>query len=1130
MKIICLTGFPERETKKKWGRIMRLTLFLMVGFLLTASASSYSQNTRLNIKLKNGTVTELMKYVEDNSEFVFLYKNEDLDLEKKVDVELENATIQQVLDAGFKGQNVGWDVYDRQIVIHKADRLLLPGQAAQQQRTVTGVVTDQSGLPLPGVTVVVTGTTTGTVTNADGNFSLALPDGAETLQFSFVGMKTQDLSINGRTTFTIVMEEETIGIEEVVAIGYGTQRRSDITGSVTKVTSKEIQEIPSNSVESILQGRAAGLQVITSSQEPGASSIVRIRGNSSLRASNSPLIVVDGFPLGDAGNLKQINPADIESVEILKDASSSAIYGSRGANGVIIVTTRKAKTGKTTISVMQQTTLSQFTSELNLWRDPVLMAQLNNESRRNGGFDPLYVGAVSPAGTYYPSVEELLNNEWPHNTRWDDIVFRELPISNNTTLKISSSNEKTSFNLSGNYFTDKGVYIEDDYSKLNYKLDVSHNIYENLKITFSNILTSGIRNSNGGLAYWRNPIWPVYDENGDYFLTSNNDFGHPVAITDNQLNKSKTLDVLSYIDIEYSILPNLVLTSRMNYKYGNSISDQYSPKKYTQTGTFNNGHGSINNWAGNVFVSETFVNYSKLFRNVHSLNAMAGYSYQTDKTRTSYLGAVDFVNEALRNENLATGNPESFQISNGLSQTELVSGYFRLNYSYNNKYLLTFTSRADGSSKFGENNKWAYFPSGAISWKVHEEDFIQQLNIFDELKLRASYGISGQQGISPYQTLSRYGTSKYFNNGNWVTSIGPGLEVGRTGQDGIEVLWGGIPNPDLKWETTAQLDLGLDFSVFNDRLNIIFDYYEKLTNDLLQERILPPSSGYDRMWVNNGSIENKGIELTINSGIIHSKDFQFNTSLIYYRNRNKVTSLGNVEESGLQTDPNTGMLFTPYGNSIEMFREFPNLLAVGQPVNVFYGYVTDGIVQTLEEGVGAGLEGDFALPGEFKYVDINNDGYVDDNDRTIIGNPNPDFMASLNLNVVYKKFDITAFFNGVFGNDVLNMKSFDQPSNQPLRWTPDNPTNDYPSLKGGRQTKFSDWWLEDGSFVRIQNLNLGYTTDIASNISGRLFLNASNLYTFTKFDGYDPEVGTNGRYGGGYPRIRRLTLGLNLTF
>jgi TonB-dependent starch-binding outer membrane protein SusC len=341
---------------------------------------------------------------------------------------------------------------------------------------------------------------------------------------------------------------------------------------------------------------------------------------------------------------------------------------------------------------------------------------------------------------------------------------------------------------------------------------------------------------------------------------------------------------------------------------------------------------------------------------------------------------------------------------------------------------------------------------------------------------------------------------------------------------------GCIPNPDLKWETTAQLDLGLDFSVFNNRLNIIFDYYEKLTNDLLQERILPPSSGYDRMWVNNGSIENRGIELTVNSNVINSKDFQFNTSLIYYRNRNKVTSLGNVEESGLQTDPNTGMLFTPYGNSIEMFREFPNLLAVGQPVNVFYGYVTDGIVQTLEEGVGAGLEGDFALPGEFKYVDINNDDTVDDNDRTIIGNPNPDFMASLNLNVVYKKFDITAFFNGVFGNDVLNMKSFDQPSNQPLRWTPDNPTNEYPSLKGGRQTKFSDWWLEDGSFVRIQNLNLGYTTDIASNISGRLFLNASNLYTFTKFDGYDPEVGTNGRYGGGYPRIRKVTLGLNLTF
>lgn len=1008
--------------------------------------------------------------------------------------------------------------------------VLSPPLVQAAQREVTGTVKDEStGETLPGVSILIKGTTLGTVSDMDGRYRISVSDENAVLIFSFLGFKSQEVVVGSRSEIDVALAADVQTLNEVVVVGYGTVTKSDLTGSVASVPMADIKDIPGNSVERLLQGRSAGLQVINSSQDPGAGATVRIRGGSSLQGSNAPLVVVDGFPLGDAGNLHQINPNDIESIEVLKDASASAIYGSRGANGVIMVTTKKAKAGQTRISLQQQATLSEFTSKVNLWRDPVLMAQLNNESRINGGFPPQYIGAVSPTGIYYPSLEELSNGTWPYRTKWDDLVFRDAPISNVTTLSVASANDKTSFNLSANYYTDKGVYIKDDYDKLNYKLNVSHKIYDNLKITFSNIVSRGDRNNNGGLAYWRSPIIPVYDENGNFYRYNNNDFDHPIAITRYRLNKTKSLDVLSFLDVEWQVVPSLTVTSRLNYKYGNSLNDQYYPKTYTQTGEFNNGAASISNWQGNTFVSETFANYQKKLGDDHEFQVTAGYSYQQDITRTFDLGAKDFVNEVLQNENLDAGNPEMNTVANGLTETELVSGIFRLNYGFRDRYLATFTSRADGSSKFGANNKWALFPSGALSWKAHEEPFINQLDLFDELKFRVSYGISGNQGISPYQTLSRFGISNYYNDGNWMTVIGPGREVGRAGQDGIEVLWGGIPNPDLRWETTAQLNIGADMAFFDGRLRATVDYYEKYTDDLLQQRILPLSSGYDRMLVNDGAITNKGIEVTLDGTVYEKNDLSVNATAIYYRNRNEVTNLGNAQESGNITDLNTGMQFRYFGNSIEMFRGYPNLLAIGQPVNVFYGYKTAGIVQTIEQGVEAGLDGDLAQPGEFLYVDINSDGVIDENDRTIIGDPTPDFMASLNLAVAYKKFDFSVFFNGVFGNDVLNSQAFNQPNNQPFRWTPDNPTNDYPSLRDGRQVKFSDWWLQDGSFVRIQNLTAGYTLGKTSGVSARIFMNASNVFTFTKFKGYDPEVGTDGRYSGGYPRLRKWTLGLSLT-
>lgn len=997
--------------------------------------------------------------------------------------------------------------------------------------TVAGCVKDAAGDFLIGATVQVKGISGGTITDIDGNYILKDVPRTATLVFSYVGMQNKEVPVNGKSTINVTLLDDALQLEQVVVIGYGSVKKSDVTGSVTSVKTEALKEIPANSVEGLLQGRAAGLQVINSSQDPGAGATVRIRGGSSLRGSNAPLVVVDGFPLGDAGDLKQINPSDIVNMEILKDASASAIYGSRGANGVIMITTKRAKTGTTNITVRQQITLSQFDTKLDLWRDPVLMASLNNESRINGGLDPLYVGKVSSTGVYYPSVEEL-QTTWTTNTRWDDLVFRDTPVSNNTTATISSSNDRTVFNLSANFYTDNGMYIKDDYTKGGYNLSVDHNIYDNFKVRFSNILSRGVRNANGGLSYWRNPIYPVYDENGDYYLTNASDFSHPMAITDLQKNETKSLDVISSVALEWQLFPFLKLTSQLNYKFGKSVSDRYYPKKYTEAGEFSNGQAEIENWEGHNLVSETFANFQKKF-DKHDIGAMVGYFYEYYMSRSSGLTGKDFVNEALGNENMGAGNPEKNEIWNGYSDNKLVSGMFRLNYVYDNKYLLTLTARADGSSKFGKNNKWAMFPSGAVSWKAHEESFIKNLNVFDELKFRFSYGISGNQGISPYQTLSRYGTDKYYNDGSWATTIGPGYVSGWTGPGWIYRVWSGIPNPDLKWETTAQADFGIDMAFLNRRLRVSFDYYDKQTSDLLRERNLALSSGYDKMWVNDGKIQNRGFEVTVDADILQTKDWQLSGTLIYSRNRNKVKDLGNTLESGLVTDPMTGMLFEYSGNSLEQYRDYTNILAIGQPVNVFYGYKVDGIVQTLNEGIDAGLSGDYANPGEFKYMNLNGDSEISEADKTIIGDPNPDFTASLALNLSWKKFDVSVFLNGVFGQDVLNTKAFGEPSNSPLRWTPDNPTNKYPSLRDGRQVKISDWWIEDGSFLRVQNLNIGYTFDLPKKSflsKARIYMNASNLYTFTKFKGYDPEVGLDGVYSGGYPRLRKWTFGLDLTF
>ncbi|SDJ89898.1 TonB-linked outer membrane protein, SusC/RagA family [Catalinimonas alkaloidigena] len=988
---------------------------------------------------------------------------------------------------------------------------LVPAAWAQRV-AVSGQVVGEDGEPIPGVSVLVKGTSTGTITDIEGQYALNVADENTTLVFSFVGYLTREIPLNGQTRIDVSLESDVRALSEIVVVGYGTTKKSDLTGSVETIAPDNLIKKPAASVDQLLQGQAPGLQVITPSGEPGAGATIRIRGVSSLSGSNSPLVVVDGFPWGDAGNLKQINPDDIASIEVLKDASAAAIYGSRGANGVILITTRSGQAGKARISFNSLVSVSTLPSKLDVWRDPVQEAIISNEARQNSGLEPLYTGQ-NYLGTYYPTIAELRGLDpnrpaWPYRTDWAELVYRN-PISQNYTLAADGGNEKTKYSISGNYYNEQGLAIKNGYEKLTGRVNLDQEVHKNVKVGVNLILTHTMRHG-GGLSAGRSSIFPVYDTTGAYFRISPLDFGNPIAYANEVLNESKTIDVLGTTYLNWQITPWLQFRTQLSNKYGHSINDWYEPRDATYNGYQFEGFGTIDNWSGNELLNENYFTIDKHLSDQHYLNLVAGFTTQLSSSRGSRLEGHGFVNDNLRNENM---NAAQEQIaSNWLSRSVLESWIGRASYTYLDRYLVTFTARADGSSKFGANNKWAFFPSAAVAWKIHEEAFAKNLPALSEAKLRVSYGLTGNQGISPYQTLDRLGTGRYYLDGAFQVGYGPGI----FDWDGYNKVWSGVPNESLRWETTKQFDIGLNVGLFNQRVTLTADYYYKHTEDLLRRSNITPSSGYDRIWVNDGVIDNQGIELGLNGQILNGP-LEWTLGGNFTLNRNKVVSMGENE-------------FVWNGSSIEMLRSPLNAFLIGQPYNAFYGYRTDGIIQTQEEGEAAGLSGDMAQPGEIKYVDLNEDGKVDDNDRTVIGNPNPDFIYTINTSLRYRNFDFSAQLYGVQGNDIFDFQKF-SPSRQVQRWTPDNPTDAFPSVSSNRAYYGSDWFVTDGSFLRIQNLTLGYNVPLEnvkalSNV--RVYLSASNLYTFTKFHtGYDPEVQENGQNWGSYPRPRVFSLGLN---
>ncbi len=1028
-----------------------------------------------------------------------------------------------------------------------------------QQNMVTGLVQDESGVPIPGANVIVKGTTTGAQTDFDGKFSITLSDGSEIIKVSYIGYLGQEVNVKGKKQITITLQEDISKLDEIVVIGYGSVKKSDLTGSVASVSGENLTRNPISSLDQGLKGMASGVQVISGGGEPGAAASIRIRGGSSINASNEPLYVVDGFPISNSGvsttltgldnsspglnPLATINPNNIESIQILKDASATAIYGARGANGVVIVTTKRGKIGKPKISYNGYSGMQWVIKELDLLNAEQFVelanrghiwSQTYNNSVDPSTITPIYETRVVNGQTVYV----VKNDNEVTGTDWQDEIFRPAMIQNHQ-LSASGGSENMRYLLSTNYFEQEGIILNSGFKRLSLNFNADLNVSD--KLTIGNSLaitrsendgvfgtTNSATNSVVGAAILMPSIIPVRNPDGTYaFMDEYNKFGtttnNPVALAAEPRNQTFANRVLWSVYGEYEILPGLKYKANFGLDYTDTRRELYQPQTYF-AGRRLGGEAGIANVYSESLLHESTINYIKEFGK-HKVNFLGGFTTQKFLNRSSRLVKTNFPTDDLQNYAIQIG--EEFNLDRtGTDQAEsrFDSWLGRLNYNFDNKYYITVTGRADGSSRFGSGNKWGFFPSAAVAWRMSEESFLKDNEVLSDLKLRGTYGETGNAGIGNYNSLVRIGTTN--------TTLGSGSTVG---------FFPSTPgNPNLQWESTTQYDIGVDFELF-DKFNITLDYYNKTTNDLIFNVTLPSSSGYTSIVKNAGSIENKGWEFNI-SAPIFSGDFSWNVNANLASNKNKVLDLGESDEI-LVNDA---------------------LISEGQPLGAFYTYQYAGVFQNQAEIDNTPYAATYNLtagsrplvPGHAKIVDRNNDGAITPEDRTFTGDPNPDFIFGITNNLTYKNFSLDFVITGVQGIDIWNRSHRTEfhgnvggATDLLNSWTPENGSNipaatfTFTGETRGPllRTLPEDRQIEDGSFIRLDNLKIGYTfTDsIISGIENvNIYVTGNNLWTSTDYRGYDPDVNSRvgqgnanlGRDNATYPRAKSVLIGLNVTF
>ncbi len=1107
---------------------LKLAALLLLFFFLKLTAICRSQ--QVTFTGKDVALEKVLAAIKQQTGYVFFHRNEDMAATRPVTVSFNNTPLKTVLSTVLKDQQLDYAIQGNTVIIsRKRNAPATPGSGQPAIDRVQGKVVDEKGTPIPGATVQIKGSQRGATTNEAGVFTLTdVPDGA-VLVISALGLKAKEVPApKDQRTLTITLESDTAALNEVVVVGYGQVKKSDLTGSVTTVPVDEIKKVAVTSLDQALQGRAAGVQVTQNSGAPGGSTTIRIRGGNSIQGDNEPLYVVDGIPFKNAGAgsgssfniLSTLNPADIESITILKDASSTAIYGSRGSNGVVIITTKRGKAGRSVVSFDAYYGVQQVRRKY-----PVLnaseYAQFVNDASTNDGQAPVFTDEQVRA--------------FGKGTDWQDEIFRSAPMAN-YQLSMSGGDEKTQYAVSAGYFTQKGIVVNSDFDRYSFRINLDRKLTDRIKVGNSLTVNRTVTNQSrtdgdlgsAGLvtmaALQFPPILPIYGNDGKYLITDPRltfTADNPVALARDAKNRNTAYRIFGNIFGEYQIIEGLQLRVMFGVDGVLQKQDSYLPRSVS-SGLAQGGVGYIYNDQNITWLNENTLTYTKKFNRVHSVSALVGYTQQVNRFESSSSSSRNFVNDNLGTGNLGSGSvPVTPNSSIGSWGLESYLG--RINYGYRDKYLLTASLRADGSSRFGSNKRFGYFPSAALAWRVSEEPFMKGASSINDLKIRATYGATGNQdGVGNYPAYSLLGTQNYVLNNTVVTGLGPNQ----------------IANPDLSWETTVQADLGVDLALFNSRINITADVYRKRTSDLLLSVTIPSTSGYSSAIKNLGKVENKGIELSVSTLNLDGA-FKWNTDINYVMNRNKVLDIGGTPQifagqvANIAQNVNSG------------------IIRVGEPLGSFYGYVTDGIYQNDAE-LAALQDPNAKKPGDRRYKDLNNDKKIDDNDRTIIGRAQPKFLGGISNTFSYAGFDLTVFLQGVYGNDILNANRFEleylngttnQDRDMLDRWTPTHTNTDIPRAATTRPAnRISTRQIEDGSYLRLKNLQLGYNLPEAALKAVkvhaiRLYASAQNLVTWTKYSGYDPEVnrfGQDSRSQGfdysSYPAAKTVLFGLNVTF
>lgn len=991
----------------------------------------------------------------------------------------------------------------------------------QQAKKVSGVVTDSAGEPIPGANVVQKGTTNGTVTDLDGKYTLDVPNNA-TLVVSFIGYTTQEVKVGSQSVLNVSLAEEAIGLNEVVAIGYGYVKKKDLTGAVSTVSADDMVMggTVSNAAQA-LQGKTAGVQVSQSSKAPGGTISVRVRGSNSISSTNEPLYVVDGFPSSEGLN---INPNDIESMQILKDASATAIYGARGANGVVLITTKRGKAGENKISY------SGYMGAQKIDNPFTFINAKDYMNLQNALYQEIEGQEGNPNGAYTPSqLQSDVDTDWLKETTRVGLVHDH-------NIQFRGGTEKTKVLTSLGFYQQEGVLKNTDFNRISGRINVDQTINDYIKAGATmyahreqsnyQMYSGSIVNSNVLLSIMDyDPTVKPYNEDGSYGRVPGGRGDNPLAnllerkndMTNDKFNGTAFLEVHPFEGFTAKATAGVELL--------NNFKGTYLPKS-TYQGEIEGGVATTYDFRATRQVFEGILNYMKTFNNMHDLNVMLGYSYEKYNSEYRQTEAKGFSTDLFQWNNLSAASTKD--IMSNKTENILASFFGRVNYTFKDKYLATVTVRRDGSSRFGVNNHWGTFPSGSLAWRASEEDFIKNLNLFSNLKVRAGYGVTGNERIGDYASYALISTNRITLDGS---SNKPGTHLNQSSPE----------NASLKWETTSQYNVGVDMGFFDNRLSVTLDGYWKKTEDLLLKVSLPYYTGFTSGQRNIGAIQNRGFEIDITSHNL-TGDFTWDTKFNLAVNRNKVLDLGSSTDIYITSSKPMG---TVSEEAYAVVRE-------GESLGSLFGYKYIGV---LQEGETYAPQPN-SKPGDPKFEDVNKDGKIDSDDRTIIGNANPDVIFGLTNNFAWKGFDLSIFFQGSIGNDLLNMTRMNlewkRTPDALNRWTPTNTNTDIPrngfyySQYGGY---INDHFIEDASFLCLKNLTLGYTIPFKKVVSScRVYFSAENLFTITGYSGWDPEVDTKAneatQSGGSqqtanagagldfnaYPSTRTYTVGLNITF